>query len=67
LLPTGIDPQVHFGEPGLDIKKTSTAVAHAYSISNKGTITAGYDANLVRVNLNTYQPVLRQDLLTKCG
>ncbi len=45
----------------------STAVAKAYKIPNKGAIAIGYDADLVLVDLNTYRPVLRSELLTKCG
>jgi dihydroorotase len=45
----------------------STAVAKAYGIPNKGVIAPGYDADLVLVDLNTCRPVLRQDLVTKCG
>ncbi|GFE71482.1 dihydroorotase [Chroococcus sp. FPU101] len=45
----------------------STAVAKAYQIPNKGLIQAGYDADLVLVDLNTYRPVLREELQTKCG
>ncbi|MDF5733764.1 MAG: dihydroorotase [Rhizonema sp. PD38] len=45
----------------------STAVAKAYGILNKGAIAPGYDADLVLVDLNTYHPVRREDLLTKCG
>lgn len=45
----------------------STAVAKAYRIPNKGAIAPGYDADLVLVDLNTYRPVRREDLLTKCG
>ncbi|MDJ0736075.1 MAG: dihydroorotase [Nostocaceae cyanobacterium] len=45
----------------------STAVAKSYGIANKGAIASGYDADLVLVDLNTYRPVLRQELLTKCG
>jgi dihydroorotase len=44
----------------------STAVAKAYCIPNKGAIAAGYDADLVLVDLNTYRPVLREELQTKC-
>jgi dihydroorotase len=44
----------------------STAVAKAYGIPNKGAIAAGYDADLVLVDLNTYRPVQREELLTKC-
>ena len=45
----------------------STAVAKAYKIPNKGLIEPGYDADLVLVNLENYRPVLREELLTKCG
>jgi dihydroorotase len=45
----------------------STAVAKAYKIPNKGIIAPGYDADLVLVDLNTYRPVLREELQTKCG
>jgi dihydroorotase len=45
----------------------STAVAQAYGIPNKGKIEVGYDADLVLVDLDTYQPVKREDLQTKCG
>ncbi len=45
----------------------SKAVAVAYGIPNKGAIAPGYDADLVLVDLNTYRPVLREELLTKCG
>ncbi len=45
----------------------SSAVAKAYRIPNKGAIAPGYDADLVLVDLNTYRPVLREELLTKCG
>jgi len=45
----------------------STAVAKAYGIPKKGAIASGYDADLVLVDLNTYRPVLREELLTKCG
>ncbi len=45
----------------------STAVANAYNIPNKGLITPGYDADLVLVDLDNYRPVLREELLTKCG
>ncbi len=44
----------------------STSVAKAYGIPKKGAITPGYDADLVLVDLNTYRPVLREQLLTKC-
>jgi dihydroorotase len=45
----------------------SQAVAKAYNIPNKGAIAPGYDADLVLVDLNTYRPVQREELLTKCG
>ncbi len=45
----------------------SSAVAQAYGIPNKGAIAPGYDADLVLVDLNTYHPVRREELLTKCG
>jgi dihydroorotase len=45
----------------------SQAVAAAYGIERKGAITPGYDADLVLVDLNTYRPVCRTELLTKCG
>lgn len=45
----------------------SHAVAVAYGIPNKGAIAPGYDADLVLVDLNTYHPVRREELLTKCG
>jgi dihydroorotase len=45
----------------------STAVAKGYGIANKGAISPGYDADLVLVDLNTYRPVVREELLTKCG
>jgi dihydroorotase len=45
----------------------STAVAKAYGIANKGAIAPGYDADLVLVDLETYHPVVREELQTKCG
>lgn len=45
----------------------STAVAQGYGIPGKGAIAPGYDADLVLVDLETYRPVLRQELLTKSG
>jgi len=42
-------------------------VAKAYGIPKRGAIAPGYDADLVLVDLNTYRPVLREELLTKCG
>ncbi|MBE9033906.1 dihydroorotase [aff. Roholtiella sp. LEGE 12411] len=44
----------------------SKNVAEAYGIPNKGAIAPGYDADLVLVDLNTYRPVRREELLTKC-
>ncbi|MBW4557243.1 MAG: dihydroorotase [Trichormus sp. ATA11-4-KO1] len=44
----------------------SPAVAQAYGIPHKGAIAPGYDADLVLVDLNTYRPVRREELLTKC-
>ncbi|WP_315790852.1 dihydroorotase [Fischerella sp. JS2] len=45
----------------------STAVAKAYGIPNKGAIAPGYDADLVLVDLQNYRPVLRAEILSKCG
>ncbi|QDZ40328.1 dihydroorotase [Euhalothece natronophila Z-M001] len=45
----------------------STAPAKAYNIPNKGAIALNYDADLVLVDLNTYSPVRREDILSKCG
>ena len=45
----------------------SRAVAKAYRIPNKGAIAPGYDADLVIVDLANYRPVLREEVLTKCG
>lgn len=45
----------------------STNVAKAYGIPNKGEISPYHDADLVLVDLNTYHPVRRENLLTKCG
>lgn len=45
----------------------STAVAKAYKIPNKGVIAPGYDADLVLVDLDNYHPVLREEVLSKCG
>ncbi|MBC6453641.1 MAG: dihydroorotase [Hormoscilla sp. SP5CHS1] len=45
----------------------SLAPAKAYKIPNKGVIAPGYDADLVLVDLNSYRPVRREELLTKCG
>jgi dihydroorotase len=48
-------------------KWMSTAVAKAYRIPNKGLIEPGYDADLVLVDLNRYHPVLREEVVSKCG
>lgn len=45
----------------------STAVAKAYGMTNKGLIAPGYDADLILVDLETYRPVKREELQTKCG
>lgn len=45
----------------------STAVAKAYGIPKKGAIAPGYDADLVLVDLDNYHPVLREEVVTKCG
>lgn len=45
----------------------STAVAKAYRIPNKGLIEPGYDADLVLVDLNHSRPVLREEVVSKCG
>jgi dihydroorotase len=45
----------------------SIAVAKAYKIPKKGQIAAGFDADLVLVDLDNYRPVLREEMLTKCG
>lgn len=45
----------------------SRNVAKAYGIANKGEIRVGWDADIVLVNLKEYKPVLRAELLTKCG
>ncbi|MBR8829555.1 MAG: dihydroorotase [Gomphosphaeria aponina SAG 52.96 = DSM 107014] len=45
----------------------STAPAKAYGIKNKGAIAPGYDADLVLVDLENYHPVLREEMLSKCG
>lgn len=48
-------------------KWMSSNVAEAYGIVNKGKIAVGFDADLVLVNLNEYKPVLREEILSKCG
>lgn len=45
----------------------SAAPAKAYKIPDKGAISPGYDADLVLVDLDSYRPVRREELLTKCG
>ena len=45
----------------------SAAVAKAYKIPNKGKIAPGFDADLVLVDLDNYRPVVRSEMLTKCG
>ncbi|MEB3343278.1 dihydroorotase [Okeania sp.] len=45
----------------------STAVAKGYGILKKGAIAPGFDADLVLVDLDNYRPVLREELMTKCG
>ncbi|MBD1813212.1 dihydroorotase [Microcoleus vaginatus DQ-U2] len=45
----------------------SAAVAKAYKIPNKGVISPGFDADLVLVDLDNYRPVVREEMVTKCG
>jgi len=45
----------------------STNVAKGYGIPNKGAIAPGFDADLVLVDLDTHRPVLREEMLSKCG
>ncbi|MCL2926367.1 MAG: amidohydrolase family protein, partial [Trichodesmium sp. MAG_R04] len=45
----------------------STAVAKGYGIPKKGAIAPGFDADLVLVDLDNYRPVLKEELMTKCG
>ena len=45
----------------------SAAVAKAYKIPNKGKIAPGFDADLVLVDLDNYRPVVREEIVTKCG
>jgi dihydroorotase len=47
-------------------KWMSWNAAQAYRIPKKGAIAPGYDADIVLVDLNTYRPVLREELQTKC-
>lgn len=49
------------------VKWMSSAPAKAYKIPDKGAIAVDYDADLVLVDLNTYRPVLKENLATKCG
>ncbi|MDX2271210.1 MAG: dihydroorotase [Cyanobacteriota bacterium] len=43
------------------------APARGYGIRQKGKIQVGWDADLVLVNLEESRPVVREELLTKCG
>ncbi|MEG4964811.1 MULTISPECIES: dihydroorotase [unclassified Microcoleus] len=45
----------------------SAAVAKAYKIPKKGAISPGFDADLVLVDLDNYRPVVREEMVTKCG
>ncbi|MEG5066814.1 dihydroorotase [Microcoleus sp. B3-A4] len=45
----------------------SAAVAKAYKIAKKGEIASGFDADLVLVDLENYRPVVREEMVTKCG
>lgn len=45
----------------------SAAVAKAYKIPNKGSISPGFDADLVLVDLDNYRPVVREEIVSKCG
>ncbi|MEG4322699.1 MULTISPECIES: dihydroorotase [unclassified Microcoleus] len=45
----------------------SAAVAKAYKIPNKGAIAPGFDADLVLVDLDKYRPVVREEIVSKCG
>lgn len=49
------------------VRWMSAAVAQAYKIPHKGAIAIGYDADLAIVDLQTYRPVVRQELVSKCG
>lgn len=49
------------------VKWMSTNVAKAYNIPKKGLIQLGYDADLILVDLHNYKPVLREEVLSKCG
>lgn len=42
-------------------------VAQGYKIPDKGLIQPGYDADLILVDMQTYKPVIREELFTKCG
>jgi dihydroorotase len=43
----------------------STAVAKAYHIPNKGSISIGYDADLVLVDIENYHPIERKDIVSR--
>ncbi|MEG3895247.1 MULTISPECIES: dihydroorotase [unclassified Microcoleus] len=45
----------------------SAAVAKAYKIPKKGSISPGFDADLVLVDLDNYRPVVREEIVSKCG
>ncbi len=45
----------------------STAVVKADHLPNKGSITIGYNADLVLVDIENYHPVERKDIVSKCG
>ncbi len=49
------------------VKWMSTNVAKAYNIPKKGLIEVGYDADLILVDLDNYKPVLREEVVSKCG
>jgi len=49
------------------VKWMCSAPAKLYNIPNKGAIALDYDADLILVDLNTYRPVLKENLQTKCG
>ncbi|MBF2058219.1 MAG: dihydroorotase [Cyanobacterium sp. T60_A2020_053] len=44
-----------------------SAPAKLYNIPHKGKIELDYDADLILVDLNTYRPVLRENVQSKCG
>ncbi len=45
----------------------STNVARIFGIVGKGQLEPGFDADVILVDLETYVPVRREDLQTKCG